>query len=299
MLPRGFQRWLPAHPAGGLRVCIPAISHGIIGETRGPGAVPEDAMIAMRQFAPNEDIIKENESGETAFIIEKGRVEISKEKGGKRVHIAYLEKGSTFGEMSMVDDLPRSATVTAVEETLVRELHRDDLYSAMQQNPEATLKFLKSIFERLREANMTIARIASEGGGSGAPRPKEPSGKQARFLIEGLTPQASAAISSSPFAIGSFPFKVGRKSGDPMVSNHLEITDHAPYQVSRHHVSLIRDGDRIGVVDRGSHLGALVDGARIGGPDSAPGPVFFTGGEGVLVLGTDISLYRYRIKPLT
>ncbi len=88
-------------------------------------------MRTLRQFAPNEVIIRENENGEAAFIIEKGKVEITQERDGKRMHIAFMEAGKTFGEMSMVDDLPRSATVTALERTLVLEIHRGDLASSI------------------------------------------------------------------------------------------------------------------------------------------------------------------------
>src|SRR4051812_8018139 len=115
---------------------------------------PGGTLITIRQYAPQECITKEHEPGETAFVIEKGRVEVTKEKDGKSVHIAYLEAGATFGEMSVVDDAPRSATVTALEETLVREIHRDNIYVAMKESPDAIIKFLKNIFERLREANI-------------------------------------------------------------------------------------------------------------------------------------------------
>lgn len=268
-------------------------------------------MLTLRQFAPKEVIIRENESGETAFIIERGKVEITKEQDGKQVHIAFMEGGKTFGEMSMVDDMPRSATVTAVEQTLVREIHRDELYSTMKENPEDIIKLLKNIFERLREANVLIAQIKTENAHGGrltglmaalakpselaAAKPVEPA---VIGSIEGLTPQAIEAISHNPFEFKSFPFKIGRKSHDPIVSNHLEISDQAPLQISRHHVSIIREGGKIGVVDRGSHLGASVDNVRIGGKQN-PGPVFFQGSEGILVLGPESSPYRYKIRILS
>lgn len=253
-------------------------------------------MITMRQFAQDETIIKESEAGETAFVIEKGKVEVSKEMNGKVVHIAYLEKGATFGEMSMVDDMPRSATVRALEETMVREIHRDDLYSSMKENPDIVIKLLKSLFERLREANVQITRQGQDP--ETAPPEARPAGitsKPSAFVIEGLTPKAIGAMSSNPTGIRTFPFKIGRKSQDPMVTNHLALQDQAPLQISRHHVSIIKEGGRIGVVDRGSQLGASVDGVRIGG-SGRPGPVFFEGSEGILVLGGDESPYRYRIS---
>ncbi len=75
-------------------------------------------MATQRQFASGEIIIRENDIGETAFVIEQGKVRITKKRGGRTVHLAELGPGGTIGEMSMIDDKPRSATVTAVEPTI-------------------------------------------------------------------------------------------------------------------------------------------------------------------------------------
>lgn len=286
-------------------------------------------MITIRQFSPGEAIIRENEMGECAYLIEKGKVEITKERDGKQAHIAYLDAGMTFGEMSMVDDLPRSATVTAVEETMVREVHRDNLYEMLKSNPDTMSKLLKGIFERLRIANTTIARLKDEvkaaearagevklpagvpqaahaghsSNGAAPAKASEPlpfvnkvaPGQPKVLKIEGMTPKAIAAMSDNPFSFTALPFKIGRKTNDPMVNNHMEIADKDPLQISRHHVSIISEGGKVGVLDRGSQLGALVDDQRIGGKKHGPGPVFFKGDEGILILGTDTSPYKYKI----
>ena len=116
------------------------------------------------------------------------------------------------------------------------------------------------------------------------------------YSIEGLTPQAIEAMPDNPFTFTTFPLKIGRKTNDPLVSNHLEIRDQDPLQISRHHVSIVRENGRLGVVDRDSKLGALVDDVQIGGKKSFPGPVFFNGDEGILILGSATSPYRYRIR---
>lgn len=285
----------------------------------------EVSVITIRRFAPGEAIIRENEFGETAFFIEKGRVAVTRELGGRQVHLAFMETGAAFGEMSLVDDSPRSATITAVEATLVREIHRENIRTEMKEHPEAVLMFLKNIFERLREANMKVAKFEGSFEAahapvppaprplSQAPPPEEipslrlqptpaaefpaaPAEKAVLYSIEGLTPKAVQAMSDNPFRFSTFPIKIGRKTNDPLVNNHLEIADTDPLQISRHHVSILREHGKIGVVDRGSHLGALVDDVRVGGKKNGPGPVFFKGEEGILVLGTDTSPYRYKIK---
>ncbi len=253
-------------------------------------------MVNTWQFNANDLIIKENDPGETAYIIESGKVAITKMTNGKKIHIATLTTGSTFGEMSMVDDLPRSASVTAMETTIVREFHRDDLYFAMKENPEIFGRFLKSIFERLREANKTIANMDPDAKSpTRLANMKDPGANTEVFSLEGLTPTAISAIPANPFIIKTFPLKVGRKSSDPFLYNHFEIEDTDPPQIARHHVSLVWDAGKIGVLDRGSEHGAVVDGVRIGGK-FGPGPVFFKEKEGILILGKDDSPFQYRLR---
>lgn len=248
------------------------------------------------RVAPKETILRENDPGETAYFIESGRVEVTKDNNGTPVHIAFLGPGATFGEMGMVDDLPRSASVTAVEETVVSEFHRDDLYAAMRGNPEVFARFLRSIFDRLREANRAIAALDPDGQKKvKLANLKEPGSKDEAWFLEALTPEAAAAIARNPCPIRSFPFKIGRKSEDPFLYNHLEITDRDPAQIARHHVSIERDAEgRVCVLDRGSEHGAVVDGTRIGGRHGK-GPAYFQGKGGTLLLGTEDSPFRFRV----
>src|SRR6266567_6934639 len=92
-------------------------------------------MIPLSRYEAGEVIIQENDLGETAYVINQGQVEVSKELQGQKVHLAYLGAGETFGEMSMIDEKPRSATVTAVSETLVNEIRRDEFFNSFQTDP--------------------------------------------------------------------------------------------------------------------------------------------------------------------
>jgi len=226
-------------------------------------------MINLRKYKAGEVIIKENDTGETAYAIERGRVEVTKEMEGQKIHMAYLNAGETIGEMSMVDDKPRSATVTATEETTVREIHRDDFFKSLKTDPEPALNILKILFERLREANVTISQL--------------------------LTKKAVSALPENPFCINKFPFRIGRNSSDLLAFNDLMISDSIPLQISRHHVSIIKQEGHIGVLDRGSTLGSLVDGKQLGGEGGIPDPLFFESSGGTLVLGDSQSPFRYKV----
>jgi len=71
-------------------------------------------MIPLSRYELEKFIIQENDLGETAYVIKPRQVEVSKELQGKRSTWLTLGLRETFGEMSMIDEKPRSATVTAV-----------------------------------------------------------------------------------------------------------------------------------------------------------------------------------------
>jgi hypothetical protein len=189
----------------------------------------------------------------------------------------------------------------------VREVHRESFYDGLQRHPEVALNLLKGLFERLREAHATILQLRrgitlpSVSALTAVPVPVasaagNPSLANPVVHLTGLTERASLSLPSTPLRINTFPFRIGRKSADPLVHNDLMLEDFAPLQVSRHHVSLVKENGRIGVVDRGSTLGAFVNGQHIGGLESDPGPVFFTGKTGTLVLGTSESPFCYEVN---
>src|SRR5215467_14024393 len=241
-------------------------------------------VITIRRYEVGEVIVREHEWGDTAYIIEQGQVEVSKDLDGQRVHLANLGAGDTFGEMSMIDEKPRSATVTAVTETVVREIQRDAFFHDLQTDSDVALTLLKVLFERLREAHTLILQLQK----ATPPPTLVPTApltvvlppEQVTVMPQGLTPRAAAALPVTPFPITRFPFRIGRQSPDPLVYNDLMLPDAVPLQISRHHVAFIAHEGRIGVVDRGSTLGSWVDDHRFGGSSGFPGPVFFTGSEG-------------------
>jgi CRP-like cAMP-binding protein len=257
-------------------------------------------VITLSRYEAGEVIVQENDVGDTAYRIEQGQVEVSKALDGHTVHLAYLGAGAIFGEMSMIDEKPRSATVTAVTATVVSALRRDDFFHSFQTDPKVALALLQVLFERLREAHTLILQLQKAAPQHAlvpqAPLAVVPPQGQLTLTLEGVTPRAAAALPVTPFPITHFPFRLGRQSPDPLVYNDLMLPDAVPLQISRHHLAFIADAGRVGVVDRGSTLGSWVDGQQLGGPSGLSGPVFFTGPEGLLVLGSWDSPFRYRVS---
>jgi hypothetical protein len=251
-------------------------------------------MLKRRSFKAGETILREGDIGETAFIIHEGRVEITKDIGGRQVPLAEVGPGDTLGEMSMIDDMPRSATAVALDDVVCDEIHHDDFYQAIQTDPQTSLLILKSLFERLREANNAVLQHRLEGVVAAPPAAAAEPAKPPVVLIEGLTPEAEEALPSCPFHIEHFPFRIGRRSHNPLVHNDLEIEDKAPWQVSRHHLAFVLKDGRVGLIDRGSTLGSEVDGKQLGGSKGEAGPIFVEG-EAQLTLGQAKSPFRFQV----
>lgn len=138
--------------------------------------------------------------------------------------------------MSMIDEKPRSATVTAVTETLVSEIQRDDFFNTFQTDPKVALKLLKVLFERLREADAMILQL-QKADPQHVLVPKEqlavvPRGGQLTITLEGVSQRAATALPETPFQITRFPFVLVDGSPDLLIYKDLMLLDSVPLQIS-------------------------------------------------------------------
>ena len=98
-----------------------------------------------------------------AYIIESGRVQVSKTlSNGEEQVIGILEKNDIFGEMSLIDSLPRSATVLALEDCTISVMTQETFNNLAQHNPEALMPILKVLAKRLR-ATLTLVEGLQDG----------------------------------------------------------------------------------------------------------------------------------------
>ncbi len=96
-------------------------------------------------FFADQTIFRERDEGLDAFVIERGKVEISKEGSQGTVVIGVVAKGGIFGEMALIDDSPRMATARAVKETVCVLIPKADFRAALK-NSDPFLRALLRIF---------------------------------------------------------------------------------------------------------------------------------------------------------
>jgi HD-GYP domain-containing protein (c-di-GMP phosphodiesterase class II) len=110
-----------------------------------------------RKYEKNAIIIEEMTEAERFFIIHKGKIEISKSfEGGDKFILSVQSDGDFFGEMALLDEGRRSATVKALEPTTVLEISRADFETLLYKAPVLAYRILKELSARLRETGALL-----------------------------------------------------------------------------------------------------------------------------------------------
>lgn len=102
-------------------------------------------------------VFAEGSEGSAMYLIQSGGIEISIGRDKSKVVLADLFAGQYFGELSLFDGLPRSATATATQDSLLLALDRTDLVEHLTRKPDAAIRILAEMGERLRATNALMS----------------------------------------------------------------------------------------------------------------------------------------------
>jgi aquaporin Z len=118
------------------------------------------ATCGYRLAVAGETVMREGEAGHEAYLLERGTLRVT--RGG--VPLAELGPGAWVGEMSLLLDEPRSATVTAVTDAQLRKMTRDSFGRLLSEDPARTEELLRQLARRVREGNDRLASNDRLGG---------------------------------------------------------------------------------------------------------------------------------------
>lgn len=106
-----------------------------------------------REYPAGATLLRQGETGVGLFILTGGTVRVAQESATGDVRdLGNFERGAVLGEMSLLDDLPRTATVTALEPTRALVIPVWDFRAALRESPEIAIKLLGVLSRRLRLA---------------------------------------------------------------------------------------------------------------------------------------------------
>ncbi|HHE46954.1 MAG TPA: Crp/Fnr family transcriptional regulator [Bacteroidetes bacterium] len=117
--------------------------------------------LILRKFGRNSPIIFEDDVGNCLFIIKKGRVKISinAPDGGEAI-LAILGEGDFFGELSVIDGLARSASVTSIDGVELMMMNRNDFMELLEKVPKIAITLLKELAGRIRKSDSQISSLS-------------------------------------------------------------------------------------------------------------------------------------------
>jgi CRP/FNR family transcriptional regulator, cyclic AMP receptor protein len=122
-------------------------------------------LLVERHFAEGATVVRENEEGRSMYVVQSGELLVHKESGsGRMVPISHLGPGDFFGDMTLIEIQPRSASVVAQTPAALFELSAASLYDLYEADVHAYAMVLQNmnreVCRRLRRANHRITELA-------------------------------------------------------------------------------------------------------------------------------------------
>jgi CRP-like cAMP-binding protein len=219
----------------------------------------------MVRYGAGERIFSEGDLGTTMYIVQAGKVRLFRMAEGQKRVTGYMEKGDFFGEMSILEGLPRTLCAEAVEDTELIEINGMTFDKMIKANIEIAIRMLRKLSIRLRDTEQRLeslqagdARPTAVARPTSAPRPQAASSavSGARLEVEG---------ENVVFALAGSETLVGRY--DPVTDSrpHVDLTQvDLKRSVSRQHARIQKTGEEYLVVEEvGALNGTCVNGTKL------------------------------------
>ena len=119
------------------------------------------SLLIERRFPKHKTIVEEGLPGDYMYIIAEGRVQVSKlSNDGREKILEFLDAGDFFGEMSLLDNAPRSASVRALVESRVLALSRSDFLAVMRRSSDLAMAVVQELTRRLRHVDEQASSLS-------------------------------------------------------------------------------------------------------------------------------------------
>jgi CRP-like cAMP-binding protein len=247
-------------------------------------------------------LFREGDPSDFVGRIISGDVEVAREHEGETVVLGSAHSGEFIGEMGVIEDRPRSATVRAIDDVELELIGKEDFLKLVSTDSDTALQLLSRLSERLRTADSLLTEAHVQGGDSseqevrGAVLPD--------IMIYAASDGLSEQISGDGILVSKLPFVVGR-APDQKESEHemasrsadvdLRLENEKPYRLSRMHFLIQGLGEgKYAVRDLGSALGTEVNGQFLG-TNFAHDIQEFNNGDNQVVAGGNASLFVFNV----
>ena len=223
----------------------------------------------LTHFDKGHVLFHEGDDGEDMYIVQSGKVAIKKKLKEGEATLAVLEKGDFFGEMAILERLPRSATAEVVEEGDLIVIAGEIFGDMIKANPEIAVRMLRKQSIRLRETNKQLEQ-ALKGAPASVAAAAAPQPAGAAAGTAGTLQAEAKAYFISPHTGNIFPVF----SNDALLGRYDSVTGMRPEidltnedqsrNISRRHARLvIREGKHFVAEEIGTMNGTFLNGQKL------------------------------------
>jgi len=215
-------------------------------------------------FHKGDLIFTEGELGSEMFIIQSGKVRIFKNIDGYDQTLTVLEKGDFFGEMSILEGMPRSASAEAEEDCDLIKINSANFVAMIKSNIEIAIRIMRKLSLRLREANVQIEKLMhastemlSMTEQAGKAKSKKETQEVPAYLV--------STMSGKTFPITKSESYVGRVDRVTGAVPDIDLSDEDPKRfMSRRHAKIVKTDTGYSLVEEiGTVNGTFLNNQRL------------------------------------
>jgi CRP-like cAMP-binding protein len=239
-------------------------SSGGTGGVPAPPSAKKTSAGYILELREGDFVFREGELGTEMYIIHEGKVEILSGTGSSETLLGVLEKGDFFGEMSILEDLPRAASARAVTDVKLLQINGSTFDLLLRNNPEIAVRMMRKLARRLRETD-ELLRSSTEHRAAAVSISREMPRMNAQAPTEG--PERLIHASSGmefPLSTGA-ETTIGRKDAVTGIYPDIDLSPMDQQRsISRRHAKIYRRGSKFFVGEEiGTMNSTFVNGARL------------------------------------
>jgi CRP-like cAMP-binding protein len=222
----------------------------------------------LKHFSKGTVLFNEGDEGEEMYIIRSGKVAIKKRVPHGEIVVAVLEKGDFFGEMAMLEHIPRTAGAEVTEDGDLIVIGSDVFGDMVKSNPEIGVRMLRKYSLRLRETTKQIEDLAARAEG-GPVMPKAPTTDTG---LKPITPQQAEAVgyfiskaSGNVFPVFKTDSLIGRYDSVTGQTPEVDLTNEdSARNISRRHARFVyKDGKPYVAEEIGTMNGTFLNNTKL------------------------------------
>lgn len=216
----------------------------------------------LRTFESGEYVFREGDLGTEMYILQEGEVEILKRVNDVEERLAGLGKGDFFGEMAVLEDLPRTASARAATDCTAIEIDGSTFDQMLRTKPEIAVRIMRKLSRRLRQTDAMLQEAlgAEEAQAPEMPLPERPVSEE-RASERLVHPDSGTEFRLSQ----SSETTIGRHDPVTGIDPDVDLSEvDEKRSTSRRHAKIYRRGDKFFLVEEiGTMNGTYVDGEAL------------------------------------